>query len=69
MFDKIKGFIYDEEGLGTVEILIILAVLVGIALVFRNEILGFAETLFEQVEYEEKDAEEKLDNGMDVNGE
>jgi len=32
-----------EEGMGTVEIVIIIAVLVGLALIFRDAILGFAQ--------------------------
>lgn len=38
IFKKIKGFISNEDGLGTLEILLIVAVLVGIALLFRENI-------------------------------
>ncbi len=36
-----KDFIKDEDGLSTVEIVIIIAVLVGLALIFRNSIVKF----------------------------
>ena len=36
-----------EEGMGTVEIVIIIAVLVGLALIFRDAILNFATGVME----------------------
>lgn len=41
MLEQVKRFINDEEGMGTVEIVVILAVLVSIALIFRNQIITF----------------------------
>lgn len=55
IFKKIKGFISNEDGLGTLEILLIVAVLVGIALLFRenitawvSEILNITDTQIDQ---------------------
>jgi Flp pilus assembly pilin Flp len=42
MFELFKNFFKDEDGLGTVEIVVIIAVLVGIALIFRDAIIKFA---------------------------
>jgi hypothetical protein len=36
-----------DEGMGTVEIVIIIAVLVGIALIFRDSIIAFASDIME----------------------
>lgn len=44
----IKKWWRDEEGLGTLEILLILAVLVAIAIVFRKWIISWVNSLFEQ---------------------
>ncbi len=38
MMNLIKGFFKEEDGMGTVEIVIIIAVLVTIAIIFRNAI-------------------------------
>ncbi len=38
-----------EDGLGTVEIVIIIAVLVGIALIFRDAIINFVTDIMEGV--------------------
>lgn len=39
--ELIKRFLKEEDGMGTVEIVIILAVLVSIALIFRKQIIDF----------------------------
>ena len=38
MLNLIKSFIKEEDGLGTVEIVIIIAVLIGIAFIFKRQI-------------------------------
>lgn len=45
MMNFLKDFYYEEEGMGTVEIVIIIAVLIAIALVFKGAITGFAKNL------------------------
>jgi len=42
-------FIKEEDGLGTVEIVIIIAILVGIALIFRHSIIKFVTRIIDQV--------------------
>lgn len=43
MLKLVKGFLKEEEGMGTVEIVLIIAVLVAIALLFKDKITGFVE--------------------------
>ena len=45
----LKRFIQEEDGMGTVEIVIIIAVLVGIALIFRDSIIGFATSVMQKL--------------------
>lgn len=49
MFTLLKNFFKDEDGLGTVEIVVIIAVLVGIALIFRDAIIKFATGIMKGV--------------------
>ena len=42
MVSVLRGFIFEEDGMGTVEIVIIIAVLVGLALIFRDAIIDFS---------------------------
>lgn len=39
--ELLREFYTDEEGLGTVEMVVLLAVLVSIALIFRNQVIDF----------------------------
>jgi len=41
MLNMLKRFWQEEDGLGTVEIVVIIAVLVGLALIFRQSITSF----------------------------
>ncbi|HYF75187.1 MAG TPA: Flp1 family type IVb pilin [Candidatus Nitrosocosmicus sp.] len=41
MFKLLKGFIMEEDGISTVEIVVIIAILVGIALLFRKSITAY----------------------------
>lgn len=49
MLKLLKDFLKEEDGLGTVEIILIIAVLVGIALVFRNQIITFVNNIMSKV--------------------
>lgn len=49
MTGLVKNFLKEEDGLGTVEIVVIIAVLVGIALIFRDAIIKFATDIMKGV--------------------
>jgi Flp pilus assembly pilin Flp len=49
MSDLIRRFIKEEDGLGTVEIVVLIAVLVGIALIFRDAIIKFVTGIMKSV--------------------
>ncbi|MBR3934471.1 MAG: hypothetical protein IKJ68_11265 [Clostridia bacterium] len=50
---KVKSFFdrvfKDESGMGTIEVIIIIAVLVSLALVFRNFIMDMAGMVFDKI--------------------
>jgi Flp pilus assembly pilin Flp len=46
--DLCKRFICEEDGMGTVEIVIIIAVLVSVALIFKDRISRFATDLMDK---------------------
>ena len=54
MLGLIKSFIKEEDGISTVEIVIIIAVLVGVAILFRNYITDFVKYLLGLVFDKEK---------------
>lgn len=49
MLRLLKGFLKEEEGMGTVEIVVIIAVLVTIAIIFRSKITDWVETTLTNV--------------------
>lgn len=49
MTNLVKRFLQEEDGLGTVEIVVIIAVLVGIALIFRDAIIKFVTDIMKSV--------------------
>ncbi len=49
MFSTLKRFITEEDGMGTVEVIIIIAVLVGVALLFRNQLIKFVNSIIDNL--------------------
>lgn len=47
--DLLKKFYYEEDGMGTVEIVMIIAALMCIALLFRDKIFTFAQGIMDKV--------------------
>ncbi|GEM_PF-393391 len=43
MLKEVKGFIVEEDGISTVEIVVIIAILIGIALLFRKSITAYVQ--------------------------
>ena len=48
MLNNLKRFWNEEEGMGTVELIIIIGILVAIALVFRKAIMSFVNDLIKK---------------------
>lgn len=49
MKNSLKRFLKEEDGVGVVEIVLILAVIVGLAIIFKSEITRFVTTIFESI--------------------
>ena len=47
--EKIKELINDETGMGTVEIILIIVVLIGLVIVFKKEIDGLVTEIFKTI--------------------
>lgn len=46
---KVKEFFKDESGMGVIEVVLIIVVLVGLALIFKNQITGIASGLYDSI--------------------
>lgn len=45
----IREFVREEDGMGTVEIILIIVVLVGLVIIFKSQITQIINTLFEKI--------------------
>ncbi len=49
---KLKGFrdfLQEEEGMGTVEIILIIVVLIGLVIIFKTQLRTLVNTVFEKI--------------------
>ncbi len=49
LWDEYKEFMKDESGLGTIEIVLILVVLIGLVIIFKKQITTLLESIFKQI--------------------
>ena len=47
--ERINELIYDESGMGTVEIILIIVVLIGLVIIFQDQLKGLVESIFETI--------------------
>lgn len=49
---KLKGireFLQEDEGMGTVEIILIIVVLIGLVIIFKTQLRSLVEAVFEKI--------------------
>lgn len=51
---RMKDFWEDEDGMGTVEVILIIVVLIGLVIVFKKEISGIVESVFKTIKADTK---------------
>ncbi len=49
MKKQIKELMFNEDGMGVVEIVLIILVLVGLALIFKNQITAIANGIYTSI--------------------
>lgn len=49
---KLKEFAKDERGIGTVEMILILVVLIALVLIFKEQLTDLVNTIFEKISTE-----------------
>ena len=45
----IREFLQEEEGMGTVEIILIIVVLIGLVIIFKAQLRSLVEEVFEKI--------------------
>ncbi|MCI5822403.1 MAG: Flp1 family type IVb pilin [Lachnospiraceae bacterium] len=47
---RVKEFLMEEDGIGVVEVLLILVVLIGLVLIFKKQITKLVENIFKTIQ-------------------
>ncbi len=50
-----KSFLMDEDGVGVIEIVLILVVLIGLVIIFKKQINTLLENIFKQINSKSKE--------------
>lgn len=45
----IRDFIYEEDAIGTVEMILILVVLIGLVIIFRDQLTTIVNNIFKKI--------------------
>ena len=46
---RIRNVLSGEEGMGTVEVILIILVLIGLVIIFKNQLTSLVETIFSKI--------------------
>ena len=55
MLNELKSFLIDESGIGVIEIVLILVVLIGLVIIFKKQIRKVLENIFKEIEKQSKE--------------
>lgn len=47
--ERIKNQIVDRQGIGVVEVILILVVLIGLVIIFKSQLTSLVNTIFEKI--------------------
>ena len=53
--EEVKAFFEDESGVGVIEVVLILVVLIGLVIVFKDQIGKLLDTIFKQINSQSKE--------------
>ena len=53
--DEFRAFWADEDGVGVIEVVLILVVLIGLVIIFKTQIRKLLEAIFKQIETQSKE--------------
>lgn len=55
LYENVRGFAADERGVGVIELVLILVVLIGLVIVFKKQINTLLENIFKQINSQSKE--------------
>lgn len=52
---EIKAFCMEEDGIGVIEVVLILVVLIGLVIIFKKQITTLLESIFKEINNQSKE--------------
>lgn len=52
---ELHRFVYDESGIGVIEVILILVVLIGLVLIFKKQLTTLMSDIFKQITKQSKE--------------
>lgn len=53
--DEMKAFCAEEDGIGVIEVVLILVVLIGLVIIFKKQITDLLESIFKEINNQSKE--------------
>ena len=47
--EHVRAFLQEEDGIGVVEIILILVVLIGLVIIFKSQLTSLVQNIFEKI--------------------
>lgn len=55
MTDEVCEFLWEEDGVGVIEVVLILVVLIGLVIIFKSQITQLLESIFKEINSQSKE--------------
>ncbi len=55
MREELRAFCTEEDGIGVIEIVLIMVVLIGLVIIFKKQITTLLEEIFKEIEKQSKE--------------
>lgn len=52
---EIKAFLQEEQGVGVIELVLVLVVLIGLVIIFKKQITTLLENIFKEINNQSKE--------------
>lgn len=49
ILSKVKGKLREEDGIGVVEVILILVVLIGLVIIFKSQLTSLVQNIFQKI--------------------
>lgn len=55
LINDVKAFIQNEDGVGVIEVVLILVVLIGLVIIFKSQITSLLNNIFSEINKQSKE--------------